>query len=212
MECDKNVGLINQKTLAETPEDWRNAIASARVKPSPFLVVDCNKEMFYAWGKALATNYQTQFNVETRPIKQIIFRSENTQTVQHRNTYNGAFTSTVVVNGPKKNTNQRPCHLQEVQLEKAYSGPVPLSMEKFKDLQSLKRYCRQEAQDFLNSLPHQPVISSLAAMRVGLQPVNDLAGKHERNISIFILSILNFTKILNKLFFYFLFQLQLIFP
>ncbi|XP_054283277.1 uncharacterized protein LOC129000339 [Macrosteles quadrilineatus] len=46
-------------------------------------------------------------------------------------------------------------HLQEVQLEKAYDGPIPLSNEKINDLQSLKRYCRQEAQDFINSLHHQ---------------------------------------------------------
>lgn len=149
MECDKNVALINQKTPAETPEDWRNAIVSARVKPSPFNVVECTKDMFYSWGKCFSAKYQPKFKAETRPIKQLIFRAENTQTVQHRDTYNGAFISTVVVKI------QRPNHLQEVQLEKTYQGLIPLSKEKFKDLQSLKIFCRQDAQEFFDSLPHQ---------------------------------------------------------
>ena len=50
MECDKNMGLINQKSHAEVPDDWREVIRNAHV---PFLVVDCKTEMFKAWGAFL---------------------------------------------------------------------------------------------------------------------------------------------------------------
>ncbi|KAJ8871631.1 hypothetical protein PR048_027958 [Dryococelus australis] len=143
MECDKNAALISQKTPAETPGDWREAIASARVKPSPFQVVKCQTGMFRAWEKALNQNYSKKFAAETRPIKQLIFKA-----VQHRETYNGAFSKI-----KKPQPEQQPHYLQEVELEQAYSELIPLSKEKFKDLQSLKRFSRQEAQDYFDSIP-----------------------------------------------------------
>lgn len=152
MECDKNMALINQKTPAETPGDWREAIACARVKPSPFQVVECTTDMFKAWGSALERNYSKKFTAKTRPIKQIIFRAENTQTVQHRDTYTGAYSSTLIV---KKTTRhlQQPLHLQLAEPKNAYHGCIPLCQAKYNDLQALKRFCRQEAQEFFVSLP-----------------------------------------------------------
>ncbi|KAJ8872063.1 hypothetical protein PR048_025664, partial [Dryococelus australis] len=102
MEYEKNVSPISQKTPAETPRDWREAIDSARVKPSPFQVVKCQTDLFKARGKALNQNYSKKFATETRPIKQLIFKAENTQTVQHRGTYNSAFRSTLLVKRQKK--------------------------------------------------------------------------------------------------------------
>ena len=36
LECDKNMGLINQRFPAEVPDDWRDVFKYARVKPFPF--------------------------------------------------------------------------------------------------------------------------------------------------------------------------------
>ncbi|KAJ8879298.1 hypothetical protein PR048_019906 [Dryococelus australis] len=40
----------------ETPGDWKEAIVSARVKPSPFHGVACRANLFEAWGIALEDN------------------------------------------------------------------------------------------------------------------------------------------------------------
>lgn len=101
MECDKNMALINQRCPAETPGDWRDAISSARVNPSPYDVVECTTDMFKGWGSALETNYCKKFAAKTRPIKQIKFVATQTQTVSHRDTYNGPFYSTVIVKKTK---------------------------------------------------------------------------------------------------------------
>jgi hypothetical protein len=50
MECDRNVGLINQKSHIEVLDDWISVIANARVKPSPFSVVKCDQSMFFSWS------------------------------------------------------------------------------------------------------------------------------------------------------------------
>ena len=107
MECDKNVALINNKTPAETPRDWREAIANARVKPSPFQLVECTNDLFKQWGKALTGNYSKKFSAETRPIRQLIFKAENTQTVQHCDSYNGGFSSAVTLNKKRDRTHRQ---------------------------------------------------------------------------------------------------------
>lgn len=151
MECDKNMGLINQKSYAEVPDDWREVIRNARVRPSPFLVVDCKTEMFKAWGAFLDLRYKKKFPAATRPIMQLKIMSTHHQTVEHRETYNGLYTSTVVMD--KKVWNKTSAQLCEP--NPAYPGPISLPKEKYKDLQVLKRFCRQDAQDFITKLPVQ---------------------------------------------------------
>lgn len=36
LDCDKNLGLINQKSHAEIPENWRVVLRNSRTKLSPF--------------------------------------------------------------------------------------------------------------------------------------------------------------------------------
>ena len=151
MECDKNMGLINQKSHAEVPHDWCEVIRNVRVRPSPFLVVDCKTEMFKAWGAFLDLRYKKKFPAATRPIMQLKIMSTHHQTVEHRETYNGLYTSTVVMD--KKVWNKTSAQLCEP--NPAYPGPISLPKEKYKDLQVLKRFCRQDAQDFITKLPVQ---------------------------------------------------------
>lgn len=168
MECDKNMALINQRYPAETPGDWRDAISSARVNPSAYNVIECTREMFKAWGSALHENYTKTFATPTRPIKQMKFVATQTQTASHRDTYNGLYSSTVIVKkevqvdkatrskqtktaGKKKKA--VPVKLKVVEPVNLHQGPIPLKAEKYQDLQALKRFCRQDAQEFIDKLP-----------------------------------------------------------
>ena len=45
LECDKNMGLINIKTLMELPANWKTVLQNARKKPEPFHVVDVSKKL-----------------------------------------------------------------------------------------------------------------------------------------------------------------------
>ncbi|KAJ8890651.1 hypothetical protein PR048_010160 [Dryococelus australis] len=130
MECDKNVALISQKTPAETPGDWREAIASARVKPIPSQVVKYQQRTLKQFNAVKHTTVLSSLHYLLRSKKKEVRLSKI-----------------------KKPQRGQPPHLQEVELEQAYYELIPLSKEKFKDLESLKRFCRQEAQDYIDSLP-----------------------------------------------------------
>lgn len=46
MESDRSMAIINQKAPCEVPQDWLNVIENARVKPSPFQVIDVDYIFF----------------------------------------------------------------------------------------------------------------------------------------------------------------------
>ena len=46
MECDKDMGHINQKVQAILPKDWRSEFYKARKNPSPMKVIDMSNEKF----------------------------------------------------------------------------------------------------------------------------------------------------------------------
>lgn len=163
MENDKNMGLINRKAVAEVPKDWQEIICNSRTKPSPFIVIDCKREMFVKWGEFLDSKYQKKFSTPTRPIRQLKFTQANVQTVQHRESYTGAYTTTRVTvreTTSKRGKNRRKKILKQLsntsQLTEprpAYSGPIPLPPAKYNDLQDLKKFCQPESQEFFTKLP-----------------------------------------------------------
>lgn len=62
MESDKNMALIPKSSKAETPAGWREVIEGARAKPSPFVVVACDQEIFKNWGDFLQSKgYKKSF-------------------------------------------------------------------------------------------------------------------------------------------------------
>lgn len=163
MECDKNMALINQRYPAETLSNWREAISSARVKPCPFQVIECITDTFKAWGNTLTQNYDKTFAAALRRMImsidwQLIMSSTKTQTVEHRESYNGTYSSTVITKKEKKGRKtagqvSKPTHLQVIEPENAYNGPTPVPAVKYKDLQVLKKFCKPETQDFFDKLP-----------------------------------------------------------
>lgn len=53
LECDKNMGLVNQKLPAETPNDWAQIFREARTRPCPFTVVEVHQNTFLQWTEFL---------------------------------------------------------------------------------------------------------------------------------------------------------------
>ncbi|KAK5650194.1 hypothetical protein RI129_001223 [Pyrocoelia pectoralis] len=72
MECDRNMGLINQKACVELPCGWNEQITSTRVKPSPFQVISCEDQgPFRSWTTFLAQLFLKKCPFESRPIKEL---------------------------------------------------------------------------------------------------------------------------------------------
>ncbi|KAK5647988.1 hypothetical protein RI129_002880 [Pyrocoelia pectoralis] len=106
MECDRNMGLINQKACVELPSDWNEQITSARVKPSPFQVINCEDQgLFRSWTTFLAQLFLKKCPFESRPIKELAVSLGIPRMIQHRETYNGIYTSSVVVPPKRKREN-----------------------------------------------------------------------------------------------------------
>ena len=105
-ECNKNMGIINQRYAAEMPDDWKDEVRCARVKQQPFEVTECKSETFQAWGEALEKLCTKKFADTTRPIKQLRVKSDNTQIIEHKYSYTGTYSSTVIVKRGKKSR----CH------------------------------------------------------------------------------------------------------
>lgn len=92
MDCDRNMALINQTYTSEIPEDWIIIVQNARVKPSPFKVVDIDVSFFKDWNSFLEPLYTKKCPFATRPIRQIVFKSEHSRLVEHRAFFNGHWT------------------------------------------------------------------------------------------------------------------------
>lgn len=50
LECDRNMGLVNQKTYVELPQEWNAVLRDSRTKPSFFKVISCeDQSIFKSW-------------------------------------------------------------------------------------------------------------------------------------------------------------------
>ncbi|PSN33909.1 hypothetical protein C0J52_20398 [Blattella germanica] len=97
LECDKNMGLINQKSRVETPNEWNEVIRAARRKPSPFHVVEVQQDFIYNWTSYFKTPFKKKCPFQTRPVTEIKFCQEHPRTVNIRTTYNGQWESYDVI-------------------------------------------------------------------------------------------------------------------
>lgn len=89
MECDKIIGLIKKKTIAEVPEDWVYAFQTARQNPRPFKVIPIEPDIIRDWTTFLKERYNPKCPFQTRPIREAMVMKEETM-FQYRNSYNGA--------------------------------------------------------------------------------------------------------------------------
>lgn len=157
LECDKDMGLIKTKTVTEIPQDWVGVFRSARVKPEPFTVIEVDDGMIRDWSSFLEEFYIKKCPISTRPIRELKVEADHPRLVIHRELYNAAWISTVV----RRKRSDRSLvpeleHNEFLYPPRVYNGLLPLSEEKFKDLQELKVFCSREAQTYYTNLPHEP--------------------------------------------------------
>uniref|UniRef100_A0A6P7GF72 Uncharacterized protein LOC114341656 n=1 Tax=Diabrotica virgifera virgifera TaxID=50390 RepID=A0A6P7GF72_DIAVI len=153
LECDRNMDLINQKSVVETPSEWNEIIEHSRSKPTPFRVISCeNQEIFKSWTKFLSPLYIKSCHFKTRPVRQLSIVSHHPRMMLHRQTVNGLNEESIVTK-PKRKQISLPegCfHLPEL----AYCGLLPLNKAKFDDIQHLKKFCSVKSQAYFDALPH----------------------------------------------------------
>ena len=73
LECDKDMGLVQQTTSTEIPSDWQTVIREARINPSPFMVVPMQNEDFKNYTEFLSSDYRATCLIGTRPIRELKF-------------------------------------------------------------------------------------------------------------------------------------------
>lgn len=156
LECDRNMSLVNCNSYTETPDDWREILLTSRIKPSPFTVVDCEKDVtFQSWTEYLEAHYSKKCNLKTRPIRVVEFRKQSRALIFHKDTYSGMYASTVIRQNhnkrgrkPSKNSTGKINILKPL-----YEGKLPIKNAKHKDLLHLKKFLmKAEAHKFYENL------------------------------------------------------------
>ncbi|KAG8283032.1 hypothetical protein J6590_023562 [Homalodisca vitripennis] len=133
------MSLINAKSYTETPDDWRNVIKYSRIKPSPFTVIDCAKEVkFETWTEFLSGIYVKKCPITTRPIRVFKINQKEPSFVLHKANYFGSYLKAVFVGnlGTNKNNSRRIMNQNDV--KEFYNGKLPIKPPKLKDLLHLK--------------------------------------------------------------------------
>lgn len=102
LECDKNVGLVKQKTRVEHPKEWNNVFEAARCKPSPFDIVDVHQNFFRTWTHHLDILYKKKCPFPSRPVRELIIEKEHPRLLRYRTAFNGAWESAVIKDVKKK--------------------------------------------------------------------------------------------------------------
>lgn len=153
LECDKNMGLINQKTRVELPKEWNTVVENSRSKPSPFKVVSCEDQtVFKDWTKFLSDIYVKKCPFKSRPVREMSVVDYHPRMILHRSSFNGPQTESVVIQAKRKRLSLREgCFELPPRL---YTEKLPISQAKYQDLQQLKNFCSEEAQQYFNNIPH----------------------------------------------------------
>ncbi|XP_046665800.1 uncharacterized protein LOC124357790 [Homalodisca vitripennis] len=153
LECDRNMASINQKKWIETPKDWIDEIKGARVKPSPFHVIQVEREFVRNWSSHLDQFYFSKCPFPSRPIRELVALKEHPRFLKHRATFHGHWEAHVI-NQPGSLPQDQPLPEGEFFLpDYAYEGALPITHEKYTDLQVLKMFCGVEARHFYTLLP-----------------------------------------------------------
>lgn len=152
LECDKNMGLVKTTTRTEIPDDWLQVFTDARQKPMPFDVVKVDRTFFRSWTTHFETIYTKKSTFPARPIKELKITKSDTK-ILYRSTYNGMWEKVSIAGRNKRSL----VNLQEKEFilpELAYKDALPISAEKFKDLQVLKKFCSPEAAAYFTNIKH----------------------------------------------------------
>ncbi|KAG8334706.1 hypothetical protein J6590_084344 [Homalodisca vitripennis] len=109
--------------------------------------------MIRDWTTFLKEQYKEKCPFATRPRREAKMLEDETE-LFYRPTYNGPWFSSDI-RRPRSNITLP--HLQPGEFlypDQAYQALLPISKEKFDDLQVLKQFCRQKARQFFSTLPY----------------------------------------------------------
>ncbi|CAH1105835.1 unnamed protein product [Psylliodes chrysocephalus] len=143
LECNKNMGLINQNTKAETTADWINEIKGARAKLTPFKVFDLDQSFVRQWNNYLTQYYVVKFPFAIQPLREIQVKSMHPRYFSNRSNYNGAI-ETSIIRTAFINKIERPGPNEFFLLDKQYIEFITISLEKWENLQQLKTFCETD--------------------------------------------------------------------
>lgn len=159
MEGDKDMSLVNAKSYAETPDDWRDVLRNSRLKPSPFTVINCDTDVkFQTWTDFLSGLYVRKCPMPTRPVRILKIDKEHTRLIFHKANYFGGYLNAVVKNRNEdgeesKQTSRHKKKSEPKELKKLYEEKLPLKPAKLKDLLHLKQFLTNpDAQAFYEAL------------------------------------------------------------
>lgn len=160
LECDRDMSLVNQKTITEMPEDWREVLRNSRKKSPPFLVIDCSQEIrFETWTQYLSTLYCPKCPFPTRPVRILKFEATSKNLVFYKTTFYGSYLSASIT--PRAIRKRKPTtgstssarNQGSGELRTLYAGNVPIKAAKYRDLQHLKQFLTNpSARDFYDNL------------------------------------------------------------
>lgn len=123
LECDKDFGLINQKSRVEVPEEWYEVFKMARNKPSPFDVEKVTQSYFQSWTAFLLQRYRRICPFPSRPLRELKIVKEHPRLILHRDSYTGNWESSVVIDAKFKLMGKQKLKEGEFQLpDSLYKG------------------------------------------------------------------------------------------
>lgn len=148
MEPDKNIGLMNQKMKVELPTEWADVFRTSRRKPFPFEVVEADQELFKSWSKYFEPKLMKKCPFQTRPIRVMKVDQQQPFPIFHRSTYYGGYASHNII--PKKKETPMTIELPEC----SNTALLPISKEKYDNVNALATFCSAEAKRYFEDLPH----------------------------------------------------------
>ena len=104
MECDRDMGIINQKFPAETPEDWRSVFQASRKKPEPFNIINMTQEKFLKFTEFLKPSFLVVCPFKTRSLREFEISKASSNLIMYRKNWSDIFSS-MRVTSPRS----RPC-------------------------------------------------------------------------------------------------------
>ena len=157
LECDRDMSIVKQNSYIETPDDWREVLRNARVKPSPFEVIDCGIDFdFQNWTEYLSSIYPAKCPFATRPIRMLKISVENKPLIYHKPSYFGTYYSSPIEKlPPKKSKKKKPQNSSSgpLELQNCYSGKLSINAAKYRDLLHLTQFLENpEAKMFYQNL------------------------------------------------------------
>ncbi|GFN89011.1 hypothetical protein PoB_001551700 [Plakobranchus ocellatus] len=134
VESDWDFADVNCKKNVGTCLSWRKT----------FTFQHCKCHVFHVWR--LHIHLKLPVHLKTGLVREIHLVNSHPRLIMFRDTWNGGFESAVLTKPGNKIARIQ-------QLQHSYCIPLPISCEKSRDLQVLKRFCNPANHGFFNALP-----------------------------------------------------------